>query len=371
MIDLLTLLSWVLYVSIFLAAGLSVQIGLKTKRRRYIALAIAFPTLLGGLRYAVGTDYASYIEKLELLSSRSVVDYFTSSLSNIFEPTFFTLAHVSFHDSTQAVIFFLLMSLVTVGFLCLGSLRYSKKYAGILFFLLLTTVFPRSLNGVRQGVATAICFYAVSYIPEKRPVRYVLLVLLAGLFHYSALIMLPVYLLSMLSNVKLPRISDKYGIIRNTTIALGSFGLIAILVKNIAKIPFIGRYSYLVSPEALALASSPNILMKVIPVAVVVPFYKRLVEQDAAAKFYMLLSMIAVSLSAIGYLVRDGHRLADYFMPFYAILFVGIVELYKGKPKYRKIAIGCILAYGLLYFTGSFLLRGSHDLFPYQFIFLR
>ena len=46
---------------------------------------------------------------------------------------------------------------------------------------------------MRQGVACAVFLYAYKFIQEKKPIPYILLIAFAGLFHASALILLPLY----------------------------------------------------------------------------------------------------------------------------------------------------------------------------------
>ena len=56
-------------------------------------------------------------------------------------------------------------------------------------FLLLTTVFfTFSLSGIRQSIATAIVFYALKYINQKKSLHYLFYLGIACLFHSSAAI---------------------------------------------------------------------------------------------------------------------------------------------------------------------------------------
>lgn len=50
-------------------------------------------------------------------------------------------------------------------------------------------------NGLRQGIAMAICFWGLPYLVEKRIISYSLVIFIASTFHISALIMLPIYFL--------------------------------------------------------------------------------------------------------------------------------------------------------------------------------
>lgn len=75
--------------------------------------------------------------------------------------------------------------------------KFSEQpYLGLLAMLSLFYVF--TFTGLRQTVALAITFISYRFISEKRPIPFIVSVLIASLFHASALIMLPAYLLAKL-----------------------------------------------------------------------------------------------------------------------------------------------------------------------------
>lgn len=59
-------------------------------------------------------------------------------------------------------------------------------YMGMPFFVL-------TFSGLRQSIAIGLCVWALSFVQEKKPVRFVLLVLLASTFHSTALLFLAAY----------------------------------------------------------------------------------------------------------------------------------------------------------------------------------
>ncbi|TCB65060.1 EpsG family protein [Acinetobacter sp. ANC 4178] len=50
-------------------------------------------------------------------------------------------------------------------------------------------------NGLRQGIAMAICFFSLPYLIEKRIISYFIIIIFAAMFHVSALVMVPIYFL--------------------------------------------------------------------------------------------------------------------------------------------------------------------------------
>lgn len=73
--------------------------------------------------------------------------------------------------------------------------RYSNNFIFSLFIYLLFGFYTFAFNGLRQGLAIAICFFALPYLLSKNKLKYFSLIILASLFHISSLIMLFIYFL--------------------------------------------------------------------------------------------------------------------------------------------------------------------------------
>lgn len=71
--------------------------------------------------------------------------------------------------------------------------RYSTNYWACIFLFVVSTDYLSWMhNGMRQFIAVAIIFAGFRYIIEKQYVQIILLILLASLFHGSALLMIPI-----------------------------------------------------------------------------------------------------------------------------------------------------------------------------------
>ena len=353
----------------FGSASFLAHLSIVKNNKKYAFLAILIPTLVGGFRYMVGIDYLSYVKKLQFLAEKDFFTYVTSSLINIFEPTFYFMSHLTLATSDQAIIFFSITSALIALFYYLAARRYSLRHVGLMFFMMLTTVFPRDLNGVRQGIAVAISFYAISFISEGRKWKFIVLVLMASLFHYSAIIILIAYPLYWIFYEKWPFIKDNNYLAK--IVGLSGFGyfFVMLLIKNLARIPFLGRYAYLISPKMLAATGSPNIIAKIVPILLVLPVYPKLVQQDKNNAYYMLLSVFAALLTSLGTLIGFIYRIANYFAPFYAILFINTIDVFDDKRKAKLMKL-FIVVYAVTFFVGSNLVRNSNGIFPYRFIFM-
>ena len=73
----------------------------------------------------------------------------------------------------DARLVFLSTAFLTIAFFYLGMKRYQLRYPGLVFFLYLLTIFPATMNAVRQGVAMSIMFYAFTFVLDKKPDRWI------------------------------------------------------------------------------------------------------------------------------------------------------------------------------------------------------
>lgn len=90
---------------------------------------------------------------------------------------------------------FLLTSLIVVFSYLTTIKKLSINYFYSIYIYINFGFYTFFFNGLRQGIAMAICFFGLPYLIEKRIFYYLVIVFLASLFHTSALIMLPLYFL--------------------------------------------------------------------------------------------------------------------------------------------------------------------------------
>lgn len=94
-------------------------------------------------------------------------------------------------DDPQILIF--TTALITNVLIVLVLRQYSRQLELSVFVFIASGLFLVSMNGIRQFLAAAIIFAAMSYILNGNWKKFFLIVIIASLFHQSALILLPVY----------------------------------------------------------------------------------------------------------------------------------------------------------------------------------
>lgn len=158
-----------------------------------ILFGIAFAYFfVASIRFYVGTDYTTYMEH----QIPNVLGYIYDPGHSV-EPLYVELIKFGVSLGSYQWIF-VLTHLLIIGFIFLYIKRRSINYSISIFILMFGTFYNFSLNGMRQSIATAIFLFSTQYIIRKNPVRYFVCVAVAILFHTSAVIYIPVYLLGKL-----------------------------------------------------------------------------------------------------------------------------------------------------------------------------
>lgn len=132
-----------------------------------------------------GTDYAMY----EYM-------YFNQNAQNVekVEIGYKILMQLSYQlFDKNSYLFFTLCSALTIIPIYIVIKRYSNKPGESLFYFTALGFYVLSFNLVRQSIAIAICFFALRYMFNRKIFKYIVTILIASLFHMTALIMIPMY----------------------------------------------------------------------------------------------------------------------------------------------------------------------------------
>lgn len=135
--------------------------------------------LFMALRVGVGYDYYAYKE----LVLKQVPDY---SLNRI-EPLSRVLMDIAYNTHYQ--IFFIISSFIIVFFIYRTSIKFSEDPSfSIIVYILFPLFFLEHLSIVRNGMAIIIVLYSLVFLVKKSYVKFLLWIIIASLFHESALI---------------------------------------------------------------------------------------------------------------------------------------------------------------------------------------
>lgn len=323
----------------------------------FAILVILSLSLVSGLRYMVGTDYVNYS-----ILYHDIVD----DPLKVFQEQQIEIGYVALNLLFGAAFktqfaFFMFLSL-SINTLTVLSLReYSKSFAFSCTLYILTYIFYNSFNLVRQSIAVAIMFFGFRYIARGDFIRFILMALLASLFHMSALILIPAYFIAR-SREWSPVIWIGFMLV--AVFFLFYEPLMNLLFSALSDT----RYS---SYEELMKSASQGInILRIIvaaaPVLLAFLLRKQIRAQMPHSNIVVNMTTLAFMLSIIAYKQIFFARISLYFSIYSLLLLSYFPALFKDKKlsvTIKLILLGCYTAYCYL------LLPTEGGILPYQTVF--
>lgn len=380
------MLIYVLNIAItILLAVLSLELEKKNCKKWIIIFSricvILFPSILAGIRYAVGTDY---LKVYNVIFEESKLGIYNNRGRNIEIGYILINKFVQLFNGEFPWVMFI-SSLITNTFFVLGIYNYKDKlYVPAAVGIYLLMYYQISFNAVRQMIAQSIIFYAIIFLNKKdeKPkrlngiIKYEFFVLIAILFHKSAAIMFAVPLINIICN------QTK---IKNLDIVLYAITLFFVINCNLIsnfmyKIPALKYYAhYLKSPQEIKI--SIWYFVKVLPL--IIPYFlvREEIKKDKSLKLLFSLTVLGVILTLLGYFtIEFGERVAIYLMMFQIIIAPAYINILKDSNKTifkidgRAIFILAITLYTIFYISywyHDYIYKNMHETVPYRTIFIK
>lgn len=319
--------------------------------KKFGCLIISFFVVLCfcGFRFFVGNDYQRYVEGFY---------YIRQYESNVWlwEPFYYWFNYL-FRDCWGGYIYvFFISSFISCFFLFRVLFREQILKWGIFFIFTLGLLIFMN-NGIRQGIAIPIFIYSLRYIRENKFVSYFLYILFAAGFHFSVLILLPLYLLR---NIRFS--SYLWMSLLFITFVLQYTGIFhIILMKAISYIPFYGEAFLLkadnfVTDQTFGL----GILFKFSLALLVAIFYKQI-----ASPFYVTLYLFGAVLDNIFIGLALFERVSNYLIYTNFIVFA----LFVKQRSLRQVSIILVVVVSVYFMLQSLLGLEKHGAVPYRTIY--
>lgn len=380
----------IIYLIGFALSTALIAIAEKKDKKTFLILsvfALLIPCVIAALRaHTVGTDVQVYLKPMveSAIASTGYRDYFAhfwfEKWKNLFVSDYelgFSLIVYIVAKLTRwlpAVLFTLQALTIVPFYAALARTRRSTPlWLGMLAYFFFS--YNVSLNLMRQWIAMAFLLLAFRMLLEKRPIGLTVFTLAAVLFHYSAVIAIPIYLvfayIALHRNVKL---QIKKFRMSGYTIAVSTLTVLAILaLMNLGTLLRImsslglDRFSnYLVGDQLRLL---PNqILLRLPLLAIFLINWKYFRKKGAVAAFYLamlLLDMVASQLVSVD---MYSFRIAAYFFLFATLAIPTMYSTLESTPRRILTAI-CLIGYMLAYWYYTFVMQGRHETVPYHFFF--
>jgi hypothetical protein len=300
------------------------------------------------IRFDVGWDYDGMARLFKVYANSDSFSHYSK------EPTFFYLCKLFSFYSKGYVIILALYFIATIYFLRECIRYYKIKYEGLFVFIALCLMFD-SYDRVRQSLAIFIFIYALRFIDREQFGKYILVLLLAILFHYSAILLIPYYWFLRIPFSRLTRI-----LIFTLAWLLFFIGVwTSIRYKLFSMIPFYGDI-YANKPQFL-LSVSTNTGLGVI--FTIITLFLPLIILPNTKDNTVILN--GIFFGAILYFIASGNLLMERFTQYFTFInFVGLSLVCKNKMNNRFI-IGLTLFF---WFQASIYINRSGSN-PYTTIF--
>lgn len=185
---------FLLFASVLLLTGfsqitISNSLTIRNKEQELLSHYLLFCSfmlmfLISSIRKDVGVDYIQY-------SSLQIPLVLSGNYSSV-EFLYRYVIKVGFVIGQEQMVF-VLTHLIILYYSYRAIKTNSSNYLFSIYIFMLGGFFNHSLNIMRQSMAIAIFLYAIKYIFKKDFVKYILHILLAFLFHKTALIFVPLY----------------------------------------------------------------------------------------------------------------------------------------------------------------------------------
>lgn len=321
-------------------------------------LSMLIPALVSGLRYGVGTDYFYTYRPMwdEVIWWRT-----QNNPAYPAEPGMWELINLLERLGGSYLSMFITTSFIIMGFFGLGFYQNSEMpwYSVALFFL--TEAYFVSMNAVQQYMALAVVFFGLRFVKKPCFWKYAICVLAATLFHYSAIILLPLYFFSKIS------VNPAFGLGITAVLSLLNGQLLQLLGYIIQRTPYAW---YLGSNFQQMNRFYPGKMTINILVLALATYYYYTNNNHAKPlyRFLYYCQLLQVFMLINRNLIPLADRVGWYLEGFLLLLLPMIVI--SEKNKYLRIALIVIPAFlwGRLCYNEIFL-YGWHEVVPYQSIF--
>lgn len=354
--------SFCLYMTVFISSAYLFHFGMKQRKegKRYglfLIFAILIPTILAAVRDKVGTDYGTYKYIYKGIAKAPGFSWFESK-----EGTDANLVLVfligkfaSLFNSHQ--VFFGTFAFLILFFMFLGIKDRDLDVSNfVIAFIFLSTTFTNSFNMVKQTLALAIVFWGVKFAEKRKPIEFLLTVILASMAHQTAFVAIPIYFMcgeeKPWSNLK------RLFIIIGAFVAIIAFP--SILSMMGARFE---SYANDYDGEIGNLSFYLNLAWTIIFVVA----YGKMVKINKSNSLFIFMLVISSIFQLTGFISPALKRIASYYTIPRFILMAQLPCLFAKEDK--LLINSLVFLYAVVMFILSYWIMDFSAIFPYNYKF--
>lgn len=320
------------------------------KNKMFLFFSFLILFLLSAFRYGIGVDYLKiYVKIFNLLAQGNDYDWDIGAI---------IICKIIQIFSQDYVYFFVITSFITLFLLFKAIVKYFELSPICLLLFVISGEYIASFNIVRQYLALAIFVYGIQYILKNDIKKYILTIVIATLFHSSAIILLPIY---FLNKIKIKRLYQWYILL-----------IIIIISPLLSKIFYtllsLSKYNVYMSREAYSTADPTySELITFSIVYIIAMFFYNTCKNDEKYNLFLNMLLVGLCIALLSFKIILAYRIILYFKIISVFMCVRILELLKIKNNKLIMTIIFIIMFSSLTLIGGYCF-GWYDI-TYQSIF--
>ena len=308
--------------------------------------------LLAGVREAKpGRDYSNYLNYYDYILVHGEI----GKLFKVNEIGWDNLNLLFGSLGVPAGVFFGLVSGVTWFFFIKGSYKFQFLLPLMFFFVLSSGFYFWTYNGVRQSISIMIFFYSIRFLLEKDPLRYVLWIAVASLFHTSVIVMLPFYFITKIKfNQKLVALLyiASLFLVGNSWFMSKMIDLITFVSSNIDLFSSYAKFytgEDIYDTDENRTDSGLGVLVRIVTTLYIIYKSDYILKKQPTLTVFYVLFFIGTILSNIFFSVGTIGRILTYFTVSFSIVIASTI--YYSSGKYENIVNVLIIGVYFIMFS--------------------
>lgn len=361
--------SYLLYYFVVIVTFFIVNISEGVRRTKYSKLskiifwfALLIPWIVAANRYGIGTDFFSY-EKMyyDVTNYNNIIQ---SLINNSVEPGWIILNYlVKLLFGNNVKYIFVVSSFLILLFSFAAIYKYRNRLnISVAILIFMCTMYNPSFNVIRQILAISILLFAIKYIEDKKVFKFLFFVLLAGSFHYSALIFIPIYWL----------LGSNYYSLWNKVKRLTLYLFFILIVFQFESffnffvdIGVFSKYSIYEVNNNTSIGFG-NIIVRIPIIIIILLNLKILQKRDPFMIQIIPLYFISLILFFLGYKAGYVGRIAINFEVIQILVISSIIR-HQNNLSLKYLYYIIIWLYYIFFFTFNMLLGNYGETVPYLF----
>lgn len=351
--------SYLIYFSATLLAsafaGIAQRINFYKKERgdiKNIFLILSFLCLFLPVAFrGYGVDHESYLSLYNKISEYGL--FYLQTYEGTPEPLFMIINFIAVYIGDFQYVY-IISSFISLFFTYKAFIRKINEISLSMCVWMFASLYYLNLFGlVRISIAVGIITYAYKYIEESNFKKYSTYVIFATLFHYSALIMLPLYIIFKddYSNTLRSKSIKKSWL--TLVILLLVFVISGYFIEQFEHISWLGRYKQYFEGTSFSVIN--NIGGQYFLILMMIIFGKRIKNKEKYGTLYLGM-FIAMLIIVFGSIFVSFMRLTYYLYPatYYLYLYViRALEDVKAKNLYVYVLSSLMTFWFIYKFTSN------------------